>query len=269
MNIARTLVGATLAIAFTASAAIAQQPSSPGYHTVACFKLKPDSAAEFRKFVTDDAHKVAQGRAATGEITTWYLLRAVFPQGEAAACDYLVVAIFPKAPHELGAEQLDAAIKKAGLNITPEDYVKRRNAVTRLISTAIYQNQATVGSPKKGDYFRVNYMKVADGNFDEWIAYEKKVWQPLAEALVKDGKSDGWSLNVRSMPEGSDLQWQGVTVDVFSSMDAVFADDPQFVERFRKVHPDIELGTTFEHFQKLRTIGLVELFVLEDMVTAQ
>lgn len=269
MKFARTLVGAALAIAFTTSAAFAQQPSSPGYHTVACFKLKPDSAAEFRKFVTDDAHKIAQGRAAAGEINTWYLLRSVFPQGEAAACDYLVVAIFPRMPHELGPEQLDAAIKKAGLNITPEEYVKRRNAVTRLISTAVYQNQAAVGSPKKGDYFRVNYMKVADSNLDDWVGYEKKVWSPIAEALVKDGKVDGWSLNVRALPAGSDLPFQGVTVDVFPTMDAAFADDPQFADRFRKVHPDMELGTTFEHFAKLRTQGLVELYVLDDLVTAQ
>jgi hypothetical protein len=268
MKITRTLVGAALAVAFTSLSATAQQ-ASPGFHTVACFKLKPDSAAEFRKFVTDDAHKVAQGRAASGEITAWYLLRSVFPQGEAAGCDYLVVAIFPKMPHELGPEHLEAAIKKAGLSITPEDYVKRRNSVTRLISTAVYQNQASVGSPKKGDYFRVNYMKVADGNFADWIAYEKKVWQPVAEELVKDGKADGWSLNARVMPAGSDLPWQGVTVDVYPSMDAAFADDPQFADRFRKVHPDMELGTTFERFEKLRTQGLIELYVLEDMVTPQ
>ena len=268
MKTARTFVGAAIAIAFSALGAYAQQ-SSPGYHTVACFKLKPDSAAEFRKFVTEDAIKVAQGRVSDGELTGWYLLRSVFPQGESAECDYLSIALFPKMPHPLGPEQLDAAIKKQGLKITPDDYVKHRDAVSRLISVAVYQNQATVGSPKKGDYFRVNYMKVPDANFNDWIAYEKKVWQPFAEALVKDGKADGWSLNVRAMPFGPDLPFQGVSVDIFSSMDAVFDDDPQFLDRFRRVHPDMEFGTTIEHFEKLRTQALVELYVLEDIVAAQ
>ena len=268
MKIARTFVGAALAIAFTTLIAAAQQPS-PGYHSVACLKLKPDSAAEFRKFQADVAHKVAQGRIGDGELTAWYLLRSVLPQGESTECDFLIVAIFPKMPHTFGAEQLDPAIKKAGLSITPDDYMKRRDSLVKVVSTAVYQNQAAVGSPKKGDYFQVNYMKVAEDNLGDWVAYEKKVWQPLAEALVKDGKEDGWSLNTRAMPFGSDLAFQGVTVDVFPSMDAVFENDPQFIDRFRKVHPDMEFGTTIERFAKLRTQALVELFVLEDIVTAQ
>jgi hypothetical protein len=268
MKIARTFTGAALAIAFSTLITYAQ-PASPGYHSVACFKLKQDSAAEFRKFVTDDAHKVAEGRVGDGELTAWYLLRAVFPQGEASACDYLVIALFPRMPHEFQRENLDAAIKKAGLTITPDDYYKRRDSVVKLVSTAAYQNQAAVGSPKKGNYFQVNYMKVSDDNLNDWIAYEKKVWQPLAEQLVKDGRENGWSLNVRSMPFGSDLPFQGVTVDVFPSLDAVFENDPQFIERFRKVHPDMEFGTTIERFEKLRTQALVELYVLDDIVTAQ
>ena len=163
MKIARRLTGVALAIAFFTLTASAQQPS-PGYHSVACLKLKPDSAAEFRKFVTDDVHKVAQGRVGNGELTGWYLLRSVFPQGEAADCDYLIVAIFPKMPHAFGPDILDAAIKKAGITITPDDYVKRRDSLSKVISTAVYQNEAAVGSPKKGDYFQVSYMKVSEDN---------------------------------------------------------------------------------------------------------
>jgi hypothetical protein len=268
MKITRTIVAVALATVFFTLTTPAQQPS-PGYHSVACLKLKPDSAAEFRKFVTDDVHKVAQGRVDDGELTGWYLLRSVFPQGESVECDYLIVAMFPKMPHAFGPDILEAAIKKAGLTITPDDYVKRRNSLSKVVSTAVYQNQAAVGAPKKGDYFQVNYMKVSEDNLNDWVNYEKQVWKPLAEQLVKDGKEDGWSLNVRSMPFGSDLPFQGVTVDVYPSMDAVFENDPQFIERFRKVHPDMEFGFTMERFEKLRTQALAELYVLDDIVTAQ
>jgi hypothetical protein len=105
-------------------------------------------------------------------------------------------------------------------------------------------------------------------NVDDWIAYEKKVWQPLAEAMVKDGVESGWSVNVKVLPRGSDLPFQGVSVDVYPSWDAVFAGDPKFVDRFRKVHPDMEFGTTIEQFEKLRTITSSQLYSLEDMVTA-
>lgn len=245
----------------------AQQPN-PGYHAVACFKLKPDSAAAFHKFVTDELLKLAQGRVDDGELTSYYLLRSVYPQGEIAACDYIVVSFFPQMPHTLGTEQLEAAIKKAGLTISPEDYVKHRDAVSKLVSVAIFQNQASAGAAKKGDYFQVNYMRVANENFNDYLALEKNVWKPFAEALIKDGREDAWSVNVQAMPFGSDLPYQVVTVDAYPSMDAVFRSDPQFLERFRKVHPDQEFGTTIERFEKLRTQARVELFVLEDLVTS-
>jgi hypothetical protein len=97
-------------------------------------------------------------------------------------------------------------------------------------------------------------------------------WQPLAEAMVKDGREEGWSVNVNvnvaAMPFGSDMPYQGVTVDVFPSLDAAFAEDKQFVDRFTKVHPDMELGTTFERVQKLRSQAEVHLYELEEFVAA-
>ncbi|MGA8671478.1 MAG: hypothetical protein WB679_16455, partial [Terracidiphilus sp.] len=143
-------------------------------------------------------------------------------------------------PHEFGTEQVDAAIKKAGLKFTGEDYFKHRDALVQLMSVVIFQNQAFVGGAKKGDYFEVNYMKVSDENFDDWIAFEKKVWQPFAEAMVKDAREYGWSVNVAAMPFRSDRPYQGVTVDVYPSMEALFAEDKEFASRFRKVHPDME-----------------------------
>jgi hypothetical protein len=59
-----------------------------------------------------------------------------------------------------------------------------------------------------------------------------------------------------------------VTVDVFPSLDAAFAEDKQFVDRFKKVHPDMELGTTFERVQKLRSQAEVHLYELEEFVAA-
>ena len=89
----------------------------------------------------------------------------------------------------------------------------------------------------------------------------------MAEALIKDGRTAGWSLNVQFLPGGSDLKFQGVTVDTYASWDDVFKQDPQFVERFRKVHPDMEFGTTFEQFEKLRTTVALQLFTAVDVVT--
>jgi hypothetical protein len=111
-------------------------------------------------------------------------------------------------------------------------------------------------------------MKV-HGDIGDWIAYEKKVWKPFAEAIAKDGLERGWSLNVQYFPRGTDLAFDAVTVDVFPSWDAIYKDDPQFPARFRRVHPDMELGTTFEQFEKLRTILSTKVYVLDDLISAK
>ena len=247
---------------------IAQQQTSPGFHTVACFKLKPDSSDAFHKFVDDEVSKIAQARVDSGEITAWYLLRSIFPQGESAQCDYTIVNIFPQTPHLLTRETVAAAIKRAGLTITADDYFKHRDAVSRLISNAIYQNQTFVGGPQKGDFFEVSYMKASQDNVDDWIDYEKKVWKPFAEQSVKDGAEHGWSVNLPVLPGGADLPYQGVTIDMFPSMDAVLNGDPHFIERFNKVHPDMDFGFVIQHFEKLRTQARIELYQLDGLITA-
>jgi hypothetical protein len=265
MKFVRSILSVAVAAAFSVTC-LAQQPAT-GYHTVACLKVKADKGSEFRKWAAEDLHKYAQSRLDAGFVTTWYLLRSVMPQGESAECDYLVVAMYPAAPPKpLGVEDLDAALKKAGIAMTGQQYVDRRNSLVTLVSQNLFQNRAFAGGAKKGDYFMVNYMKSA--NVTDYVAYEKKVWLPLAEAMDKDGVRSGWSLNVQVLPSGADLPFQAVTVDVYPSWESIYKDDPKFAERFRSVHPDMELGTTFEQFEKLRTIQSTKLFELQDFITA-
>lgn len=263
----RSILILMVAVFCLPAAAQVQQQGMSGFHSAACIKVKPEKASEFRAWAASDLHKYAQSRVETGALSTWFLLRSVQPQGQSADCDYLVIAAYPGAPAEpLSPEALGDALKKAGLSMSAQQYMDRRDSLTTLVSNNLFQNRATVGAIKKGNYLVVNYMKAA--NVEDWVAFEKKVWQPVAEALTKEGETAGWSLNVQVLPGGSDLKFQGVTVDVYPSWDSVFKEDPQFAERFRKVHPDRELGTTFEQFEKLRAIVSVQLFTAVDVVTA-
>jgi len=126
----RTLfLGAALVAAFSASLAAQQAPS--GYHTVACIKVKPGKDAEYRKWATDDLHKLQQAVADSGRITTWMLLRSVMPQGSSAACDYLSISVFPGAPPTpMGLDSMGSALKKAGLTMSAQEYVDRRSSLT-------------------------------------------------------------------------------------------------------------------------------------------
>jgi len=264
----RWLLTVVLATAlYIPSQAQMAQNGMTGFHTVACVKVSPEKASDFRSWAASDVHKLAQARVDAGTVSTWFLLKSVEPQGKSADCDYLSIWVYPGAPPEpMTKEQLGADLKKAAINSTAQQFMDRRDSLTTLISNSLFQNRTQVGAIKTGDYLLVNYMKAAD--VEEWVAFEKKVWQPMAEALVKDGASSGWSLNVQVLPGGSDLKFEGVTVDIYPSWDAVFKQDPHFLERFRRVHPDMEFGTTFEKFDKLRTMVAIHLYSVIEMVTA-
>jgi len=72
----------------------------------------------------------------------------------------------------MGLDSMGAALKKAGLATSAQEYVDRRTSLTELVSNNMFQNQITVGSAQKGDYFIVNYMRVP--NMTNWLAYEKR-----------------------------------------------------------------------------------------------
>jgi hypothetical protein len=255
----------SVALAATFPASLPAQEAPTGYHTVSCIKVKPGKGAEYRRWVAEDVHKLQQASADSGRISAWFLLESVMPGGTSAACDYVSVALYPGAPPApMGLDGMSAALKKSGLAMSAQEYVDHRGALTELVSAALWRNLVAVGTLQKGDYLVLNHMKVH--KMDEWIAYEKKVWQPFAESMVKDGVTRGWFLNVQELPNGSDLKYEAATVDVYPSWDAYFKFGNGFAERFKKVHPDLDINQTFDNYEKLRTIGLLEMLSVEDFV---
>ena len=265
MHVPRSILGVAIAAALSATLLAQQAPS--GYHSVACIKIKPGKSAEFQKWTATDGRAFQQARVDSGAISGWLLMRSVIPVGTSAQCDYLSISEYPGAPPApMGLDAMGPLLKKAGLTMSPQEFVDRRGSMTELVSQNLFQNRATVGTMKKGDYFIVNYMKIP--NTSDWLAAEKKIWHPIAESMVQAGITSGWSVNVQVLPNGTDLPFQAVTVDVYPSWDAVFAGNAHFPEHFKKAHPDMEIGTTMEKLDTLRTIVSRTLFTCDDMLTA-
>ena len=259
-----------VSVAFTAafSALLAAQQAPAGYHSVACIKVKPENNTEFRKWAEGDVRKLAQSRVDAGAYSSWLLLRSVIPSGASAECDYAVVTMYPGIPPKpMGLEDLDAALKKAGIAMTAQQYVDRRTSLTSLISNNMFQNRVSLGTFKKGDYFVVNYMKAS--NVEEYVAFEKKAWMPFADAMDKENSRSGWSLNTLVFPGGNDVKFNAVTVDVFPTWDSIYSADFQHLsELWKKVHPEMEFGAAFEQYDKLRHQGDVDIYVVEDTIAS-
>jgi hypothetical protein len=251
------------------SAALPAQQAPSGFHTVNCLKIKPEKSGEFRKWISDVLQKYAQSRVDSGAVSTWYLLRSAMPQGASATCDYLTVAIYPGAPPEpLSPAQMGEALKKAGVSMTGEEYIARRDSIATLVSAQLFRNLDSVGgAAKKGGYLTVSFMKAK--NVGDWVEFERKVWKPIAEQMVKDGVESGWSLNIQAFGQETELPYEGVTVDVYPNWDAFWKEDTQFLDRIKKVHPETDPTAMFEQLTKVRTEISLQLFAIDDLITAK
>ena len=239
------------------------QPS--GYHTVACIKIQPGKAAEFRQFRNDFSKKLTQAYVDSGDIAAAYLLRTVIPSGTEARCDYVIVSIYKGAPTApTGMAGLTKALQKAGLSISADDLLAKRGSLAQLVSNELWRNTMQVGNFEKGDYLYVNFMKVH--NLTDWMNLERTMWKPMAETWVKDGSMRAWSVNVRVLPSGTDLPYQGISIDVFPSWDAAMK-APPVADTFKKVHPGKNLDATFASLTKARDLARRELMVVEEKTT--
>jgi hypothetical protein len=259
-------------IGVVCAVASAQQPAPTPYFGVNCVKVKPGKSAEFGKWTKDTLHKYAQARVDSGALAAWILLRAVQPSGTTNECDYVVSAFYPGTPPKpLEAEEVDALLKKSGAGVSVDQYREKINELSELATSGIWQQMAHAGSPGlKGSYVVINFNKTKDAQ--KWIATEKKIWMPFAEELAKQGIIRGWEADLRLVPGGSDVKYDGVTVDVYPSWDAYFnfTTNPKLAELWQKVHPDLTFETAFEdEYPKVSTQVRTELWVIEDLVAAQ
>ncbi len=262
------LAFAGLCLAGSNTATAQEQSGSPGFHGVACVKVRHGKSADFKTLVDGTFLKYAQSRVDSGAISAWLVLRTVIPAGHDATCDYAFVTFYPGMPNApMGDEEMTAAMKKAGISSSLEDMRQQRDAAGYLVYNALERTAVHVGQAKKGDYILVNVMSVPDTG--AWIANEKKLWQPIFEDGVKDGSVDGWSVVEQFLPRGAKDQGTTYTVDIYPSWDAMFKFfGSGFADRWKKVNPDVPINQGMDAEHKVDTIDHTVLYHVVQMVQA-
>lgn len=243
------------------------QTQPPRYYSLTCSKLQPGKTqADYKQFLDTYTKKAIQTQMETGGLSTWYLLRSIYPSGSEARCTYMTVSAYNGAPPApLGLERMGAILQKSGSGITSSEYIAKRNALTSLVSSELWRTVVLTGELQKGDYLYVNSMKVHNGN--EWMDMEQKIWKPMAESWIKSGKMRAWGVSVPVIPAGTDLKYQATTIDVYPSWEAIFDARP-LVETFKTVHPNENIDQTFEKMGKVRDLARRELFVIDEKLSA-
>jgi hypothetical protein len=244
-----------------------QQQTPPPYQTVVCVKLQSGkTGAEFRQFVSDTTMKLNQARVDAGEIISWSFIRSLMPMGAEARCDYVFSTLSEGPPAPPTTARLTEGLKKAAVAMTAEDYVAKRDSLTRLISVELWRPLVRVGQPQKGNYLFLNQMRVHDAA--EYHKFENTVWKPMAEEWVKSGAMTAWIYGVKQLPGGTDVKYPRYSVDVFPSSDAALKGlSPNLPTMFAKVHPGQKVEETMERLSKLRSLGERQFLFIEDRVS--
>ncbi|HTV82191.1 MAG TPA: hypothetical protein VME18_06040 [Acidobacteriaceae bacterium] len=242
-----------LAAVLPVTLAAQQAPTPTHTYTVLCVKVKSGQDAAFASLVSGDLHKLEQARVDSGALSGWLVLRTVIPAGRAATCDYSLVAFYTGWPKPgMNDAELKAAMQQAGIAMTQDEWDKELGETGYLVSDGLDETLDLVGEAHVGDYLVFNSMSVTDVR--AWISWEKRMWDPLAQSLVKSGKLSGWAMNIQMFPRGAEDPDLESTVDIFPNWEAFVQARESYEAAWKSVHQDADMMTAMGQFGKVCTI---------------
>jgi hypothetical protein len=231
-----------------------------------CVKVKDGKWQEHQAYLRDVTAKLAKVRVDAGTIASFTIAQAVAPTGKAARCDYHLVSGYNGFPPEAPTpEQTSADMKKAGITLTREAMIAKRDELTDLVSIDVWVYRERIGTPRKGGYARINYDKVRPGMAAEWARMESTGWKQLAEAASKE-YGTAWRVASLVMPAGESLPYNAMTVDIFPSWDSLGRGLPTRTI-WNKVHPDVDMTGHLNRLSAIRERPRVDTVRLIDYIT--
>lgn len=246
---------------------LAAQQAPPTTYAEFCVKVKHGQEVAFAQFVEGDMHKYQQERVDSGAMSGYIAMRTEMPAGKAAHCDYVFLEFFsgmPKAPPT--DAEVGEALQKAGIGMTADEWGQKEMDVGVLVSNSLEMNLDLVGDAHKGDYIVYNSMKVPEGKIDDWIQWEKTMWGPLAESMVKSGQLSGWALDIQMFPGGAKDKGLESTSDIYPNWSAFVEAREHYESAWKAVHPNDDMMATMEQLGKLSTIEHAVLYKVVDQI---
>ena len=229
-----------------------------------CVKVANGKSVEHAAWVRDVATKLMQARVDEGQVQWGVIASVISPAGTTARCDYHVVYGYDgKLPEPPDAAAVGAALKRAGLKMTAEEWMARRDSLSRLVSVEVSQEVESVEVDAPFKYIRVNHYKVRSGQSTaSWLGLERNTWKPLVAADNANGHKSGWNVYVIMMPSGETVWANGVTVDLFTDWESLMRGIP-VNELWPKVHQNRNMSEWLDRLSTVVDRQLVEIARVE------
>jgi len=212
-----------------------QTTPAPKYISMAFIKSKsPDFIEGEKEIAVMHSQLIKEGK----EIA-WYIYRVKYPGGSNAPYDYIRFNVFTdwkqvEAPNTAVSDAL-----KKGRPASSQEELNKRAAQSEVIWEQLFQviDEAAnkVKTPSK--FIVVNQMKSVAGSEGEYVMLERNYFKPFHVERVARGLMNNWSLYKPAIPYGEKYEYDYVTLNGFSTWDAITANNPPDV--WKKVHGDV------------------------------
>lgn len=133
-----------------------------------------------------------------------------------------------------------------------------------LVFSILILSSALAQSDSPTLYVRVDYMKVAPGNEEDYVNVERTTWKPIHEARMKAGIITNWFLYSVEYPSGTNADYTYATVNIYDDFSKMKDDYPESV--MQTAHPDVKFGEMMAKTLASRDLVRSELWVMHDSV---
>ena len=253
-----------ITVLFTSCVSLSTAAAQSQYTRSLCIKVEPGKMAEYTK-LQSDVRPAALARANAGEFSGRLILRSAYPAGMEATCDFMSVTLYPGFPPDPKSTMpQDAVFEKAHVSMKPAEYTAALTSTGKLRKAELWRIQDSFGTPELGNYLRLDYMKVKPDDFSNWIKAEKETWKPLHQARAELGSLKGWALTTLSMPSGSALHYNAMTVNMFKDW-AQIGMPTKYQDAAKKAFPGKDMTQILAQ-PSLRDLVRTELYEVVDVI---
>jgi len=206
---------------------------------------------------------IHERRLQQGLIYGWYLIKKHFT-GTEDEYDYISVTIYPSF-ETMQAETPDNVF--AGFD---DDFFVKTESSRDLIRSEIYDTPIVTEVFKLPQYVLLTFMKVDQGNDDEYLKIEREIWKPVNEFKIKKGIQSTYSVYRQLYPGGYANAYNYATIRGFADLLKVSQKPPQgWEELLISVHPDQDPSRILNNTFALRKQVKLELWEILESVVPQ
>jgi len=259
--------GPWLAVAALSLGALPAQAQNVAYLTMDYMHVAPAKVQAYLDLEQKTWKPFHQALVAAGKRLVWTLFEVQSPSGSQAPYNFVTVATYAKFA-DMADPYPSELVTKAFPGKDPNAIGAQAAAVRDLVRSETWRvldNVHSDAKPWPRQYVVVNFMKVADDNVTDYLAYEQKVWKPIHTSRVADGLAEGWGLNGLRFPGGSSQPYNFATADWYDK----FADleNPFTLAMAKKAYPgldDAALESLLNRTGALREVVRSEVWHLVD-----